>query len=122
MNTSPSTITADPVIRIPAWRSVSTMNFSTRPLKTLITICQQKREASPKEIAAANGRAKGFIVSSRRVQHRVGGQQRLREDVVDRPDPQKRDHHRLVDRASDSLGAARGGQALVTADDRDHRP
>ena len=51
----------------------------------------------------------------------MGREQRLREHVVERADPQERDHDGLVDGAPDALGAAGGGHALVTADDRDDR-
>ncbi len=63
MNTRPSTITADPVIRIPAWRTVSPMNPSTRPLNTFSTILLQNFVASPKAISAAYGREKVFIAA-----------------------------------------------------------
>ena len=56
-------MTADPVIRIPAWRTVSPMNRSTRPLNTLITILLQNLVASPKAISAAYGRERTFIAA-----------------------------------------------------------
>ncbi len=53
MNTSPSTMIAEPVIRIPAWRIVSPMNWNTRRLRTFQTIWPQNRDASPNAISAA---------------------------------------------------------------------
>src|SRR4051812_27863050 len=52
---------------------------------------------------------------------RVGGEQGLREDVVEGEHAERRDHDRLVDGAADARGAAGGGHALVTADDGDDR-
>src|SRR4051794_22084484 len=51
----------------------------------------------------------------------VGGQERLREDVVEREDAERGDHDRLVDRAADARRAAGGRHALVTAHDGDDR-
>src|SRR5205823_348183 len=147
MNTSPSTISAEPTIRIPAWRSVSPMNRSTLPPSTLAATLRQNLEASPKALSADSGLASALIgvhlamngdsapplgagwpkfvpepgTSSRRVERRVRGQQRLRERVVDRADTNERDYHRLIYGAADALRAPGGGQALVAADDRDHR-
>ncbi len=47
------------------------------------------------------------------------GEQRLREDVVERADRAESDHDRLVDGAPDARRPAGGGHALVAADDRD---
>src|SRR3954453_18157745 len=53
---------------------------------------------------------------------RMGGEECLCEDVVEREDAQRGDDDRLVDGAADARGAAAGGHALVTADDGDDRP
>ena len=53
MNTSPSTMIAEPVMRMPAWRTVSPMNFSTRPFSTFSSTRQQKSEAMPNDLSEA---------------------------------------------------------------------
>ncbi len=63
MNTSPSTMIADPVIRIPAWRIASPMNLKTRRFRTFHTIRPQKRDASPNAISAAIGLVSTFIAA-----------------------------------------------------------
>jgi hypothetical protein len=63
MNTSPSTITAEPVIRIPACRSVSPMKPSTRPFTTLVTILRQNLVASPNAVSASSGLVDPFIAA-----------------------------------------------------------
>ncbi len=52
----------------------------------------------------------------------MGGEQRLREDVVEREDAHERDHDRLVDRGADALRTSGRIHPLVGADDRDDRP
>src|SRR5438270_7748660 len=125
MKTSPSTMIAEPVIRMPAWRTVSPMNLMTRPFRTFASTRQQNSDATPNDRSDATRFTPSPPgpcppLSSRRVQSGVGGQQRLGEHVVDRADREQRQHHRPVDGPPHALGTAAGGRAHVAADDRDH--
>src|SRR3954454_77296 len=111
-------------IRMPAWRSVSPKKRRTRSEKTSATIREQNLTISPNEAIQSLGTASQPI-SGPSLDHRdlgVGGEQRLREHVVEREHPERRDHHRLVDGSTDTLRAARRRHPLVTADERDDRP
>src|SRR3954451_724633 len=84
---------------------------------------EQNLTISPNEAIQSLGTASQPI-SGPSLDHRdlgMGGQQRLREHVVEREHPERRDHHRLVDGPTDALRPARRRHALVTADDRDDR-
>src|SRR3954466_3187216 len=114
-------------IRIPAWRSASPKKRSTLSENTSPTIFEQNLTISPADETQSRGTASQPISGSSDgplLDHRdlgVGRQQGLREHVVEREHPERRDHHRLVDRAADALRAAGRGHALVAADDRDDR-
>ena len=94
----------------------------------------RRARSSPAEAAADLARVDGRAIRGRqapdesRLAHLITrmfgmrGEQHLREHVVERAEPQERDHDRLVDRPAHALGAAGGGHALVAADDRDDRP
>src|SRR3954449_9788208 len=87
----------------------------------------QKRPISPRDPSQSLGTAKnpGIRATPRSLDLTdlgMGGQQRLREHVVEGKDPEEGDDDRLVDGSAHSLGAAGGVHALVTADDRDDRP
>ena len=49
MNARPQITSAEPRMRIPAWRSASPKKRNTRPLKTLIMTDQANRAISPKD-------------------------------------------------------------------------
>src|SRR5271167_2097761 len=138
-NTSAQMTAVEPTIRMPAWRSDSPKKRSTRPPQTSRTMLPVKRPISPVVVSHSRGSASSSFIAAlplwpsavlrhwlssarRSLDHEdvgVGGEQRLGEYVVERADPQERDHDRLVDRAPHPLGAAGGRHALVAADDRD---
>src|SRR5947209_8163960 len=124
MNTSVQITSAEPTIRIPAWRSASPKNLNTRRRSTSPITRAQNFAISPKLSIQPLGVATiSFIRSSwDRGDLRMGGEQRLGERVVEREDAQERDDDRLVDSAPHPLGTARRGHALVTADHGDDRP
>src|SRR5947209_11696950 len=105
MNTSPQITSVEPTIRIPAWRSASPKNLNTRSPKISRNTCATNLTISPN----ASTQPFGVIISSSisagvallrdRGDLGMRGQQRLRERVVEREDPVKRDHHRLIHRA-----------------------
>src|SRR3954447_7562045 len=117
----------EPTIRTPAWRSVSPKNLKTRPRKISPKTRPKNFVMSPNEASQSLGTAiqPGISAAPRRsLDHAdfgMGGEQGLGEDVVEREHAQERDHHRLVHRSTDALGAAGRGHPLVTADDRDDR-
>src|ERR1700684_3334686 len=121
MNTRLQMTSVEKMIRMPAWRSVSPKKRNTRPPYTSRTIVLVKRPISPVDASHSRGRARNsFTGRPRSLDHedlRMGGQQRLREDVVERADPQEGDHDSFVDRAAHPLGAARRRHALVAAHD-----
>src|SRR3984885_14731218 len=90
-----------------------------------------KRAMSPSESSQPRGTSsQAFIAhypprrpgpSSDRLQFRIGGQQRLGEDVVEGEEREERDHDRLVHRPPYPGSPARGSHAFVTTDDRDDR-
>src|SRR3954447_19031864 len=118
MKTSPQMTIVDPRIRIPAWRSASPKNCSTRPEQTSPIVRPQKRAISPGEGSQSLGTASqpgisspqtrrkrtnpsklgsplacGSLGAFRRhwfsldhVQFRMGGEERLGEDVVEGED------------------------------------
>src|SRR3954451_13917324 len=118
MKTSSMMIATEPVTRMPAWRSVSPMNLRIRPLKMPAMMRPQNARMSPKASRPLRAKAMGL---PDRAQLGKRGEQRLGEHVVERADRDERDHDRLVDGAADARRSALGGQALVTADDRDDR-
>src|SRR5438445_5950447 len=147
MNTNPQMTSVEETIRMPDWRSASPKKRNTRRPHTSRTTLPVNPAISPVAAIHSRGMANSsFIVrlpqrarasslvgdaspsswpARGSLDHqdvRMGGEQRLREHGVERAKPQKRDHHRLVDRPADALGAAGGGHALVAAHDRDDRP
>src|SRR5678816_2856206 len=54
-NASPQITSADPRIRIPAWRSASPKNWKTRPSRTSPTTRAANRASSPKEAIQSRG-------------------------------------------------------------------
>src|SRR5438309_3481179 len=123
MNTIPQITSALPKIRIPAWRRASPKNLNTRPLKMSPKASPQKRMMSPSEAIQSRGTAVQPVIrpflSSDHQDLGVGGEQRLREHVVEGPDARERDHDRLVHGAAHAGRPAGGGHALVAAHDRD---
>src|SRR3954469_2322302 len=99
MNASPQITIAEPRIRMPAWRSVSPKKRSTRPLSTSAITRAAKRAMSPNEAIQSFGTLSQVLPISQRTRGacersgslddrdlRVGCQQRLGEDVVERED------------------------------------
>src|SRR5918994_2699392 len=147
MKARPQITSAEPRIRMPACRSASPKKWKTRPLKTLTTTRAQNFAMSPKDAIQSFGteshvlptaseraracersgsgwRARGACERSLSLDHRdlgMGGQQRLREDVVEGEDAQELDHDPLVHGPTHPLRAAGRGHPLVTGDDRDDR-
>src|SRR5436305_14940400 len=111
MNTRVQITIAEVVIRMPAWRSVSPKYLNARRRKTSPTIFVVNLMISPKASSHPRGVASSPSISSLhdRGDLGMGGQQGLGEGVVEREDPQERDHHRVVDGQSHPLGTARGG-------------
>src|SRR3954454_10733389 len=99
----------EPRIRIPAWRSASPKNWSTRPEYTRPMVRPQKRAIAPSEASQSRGTAsQPGIREPPSLDHLdlgVGGEQGLGEHVVEREHPQEGDHHRLVDRPPHPGGA-----------------
>src|SRR5215210_4029015 len=129
MKTSPQITIVEETIRIPAWRSASPKKRKTRSEKTSPRIRPANLAISPNEPSQSLGMLSQpalFIDPLRRSPDHVdlgmGGQKRLREDVVEGEDAEERDHDRLVDGSAHAGRAARSGHSLVTADDRDDRP
>src|SRR5437764_3428349 len=127
MNTRPQITSVEETIRIPDWRSASPKNFSTRRVSTSRTIREVNLTISPNDSIQPRGVAIrpsiscGWASLGDRGDLWVRREQGLRERVVEREHAEERDHDRLVDGAPHPLGPARGGHALVTADDRDDR-
>src|SRR5918992_4426928 len=134
MKASPQITSAEPRIRMPAWRSASPKKWNTRPLNTSATTRAENLAMSPNEAIQSLGtdsqvrpitqRARGACECSLSLDHRdlgVGGEQGLGEDVVEREDAQELDHHALVHGSTHPFGASGGGHPLVTGDDRDDR-
>src|ERR1700761_3148582 len=127
MKTSEQITSAEPTIRIPAWRSTSPKNLNTRRRTTSPTTCVVNLAISPKLsiqpfgvtirsfIGVRRACLRGRALSRDRRDFRMGGEQRLRERVVEREDAEERDDDGLVDRATDPLRAAGRGHPLVTA-------
>src|SRR5947209_19314971 len=99
MNTRLQITSVEVTIRMPAWRSVSPKYLKTRRRKTSPTIFEVNLTISPNDSSHPRGAAINPSMGSfhDRGDLRMGGQQRLGERVVEREDPQERDHHRLVD-------------------------
>ena len=55
MNASPQITSAEPRIRIPAWRSASPKKWNTRPLKTSATTRAENLAISPNEAIQSLG-------------------------------------------------------------------
>src|SRR3954466_14482970 len=129
MKTSPQMTSVEESTRMPAWRSASPKNRKPRRPKTWPSTRPQNFAISPKLAIQSRGTAsqpitRPFSREGPLPDHRdlgVRGEQRLREDVVEREDAQERDDDRLVHRAADALRAAGRRHALVAADDRDDR-
>src|SRR3954447_7435145 len=120
MNTIPQITSAEPKIRIPAWRRASPKNLNTRPLKMSPKACPEKRMMSPSEAIQSRGkgvqpvtwaalrsshttaptsasRSRGSAggIAAPSADHQdlgVGGQEGLGEHVVEGPDPREGDH------------------------------
>src|SRR5918995_3326393 len=133
MNARPQITSADPRIRMPAWRSASPKKRNTRPLNTAPITRAQNLAMSPKDAIQSRGtlsqpvpirRTPGGCEHSFSLDHAdlgMRGQQRLREDVVEREDAEELDHHALVDRPPNAFGTSGRRHPLVTGDDRDDR-
>src|ERR1700694_18449 len=112
MNISVQMIVVEPTIRIPDWRSASPKKRNTRRPYTSLTIRPVNLPISPVAASHSRGIASSSPISRSprpSLDHqdlRVGGEQGLREDVVEREDRREREHDRLVDRAGAALGAA----------------
>src|SRR5215207_6810512 len=146
MKARPQITSAEPRIRMPAWRSASPKKCRTRPLNTAPITRAQNFAMSPKDAIQSRGtlsqpvpiapvrRARGAcerLGSGRRARgacerssfdHRDLGvrcQQRLGEDVVEGEDAEELDHHALVDRPPNAFSTSRRSHPLVTGDDRD---
>src|SRR5918996_1664409 len=135
MKARPQITSAEPRIRMPAWRSDSPKKRNARPLKTSSTTRAENLAMSPKEARSslvwlsqfagvirqrARGACERFSFNDRDLG--MSGEQRLREDVVEREDAEELDHHALVHGPPHPLGASGRGHPLVTGDDRDDRP
>src|SRR4051812_14344014 len=122
------TIVEDRISR-PACRRPSPKKRKTFSVKTSMTIREQKRTISPIEASQSRGTASQESPITRASPTRadllcarsldlhdlgVGGQEGLREHVVEREHAERRDHDRLVDGSTDALGAAGRGHPLVT--------
>ena len=62
MNTIPQITSAEPRIRMPAWRRASPKKWNTRPLKMSPKACPQKRMMSPSEAIQSLGTASQPII------------------------------------------------------------
>src|SRR5262245_41922963 len=95
MNARPQITSAEPRIRMPAWRSASPKKRKTRRLKMSPTTRAQNFAMSPNDeihsfgtlsqVSPISRRTRGACERSGSLDHRdlgVGGEQRLREDVV----------------------------------------
>src|SRR5450755_2460406 len=103
MNTRPQITSVEETIRIPAWRSVSPKNRSTRSVSTSRTICEPNLTISPNASSHPRGVTIRFCISlDDRRDLGMGGQQRLGECVVEREHAQERNHDRLVDSATNA--------------------
>src|SRR4051812_34698685 len=113
----------EPVIRIPAWRSVSPKNLSTRPRRTSPkTTRDENLTMSPKDATQSRGTAIQPISAPPSLDHRdlgMGCQQRLREHVVEREHAEEGDHDRLVHGSTHAFGTTGCRHALVATDHRD---
>src|SRR5918992_4348904 len=102
MNARPQITSAEPRIRMPAWRSASPKKRNTRPLNTDPITLAANLAMSPNEAIQSRGtlsqvlpisqRARGTCERSRSLDHRdlgVRGQQRLREHVVEGEDAEE---------------------------------
>src|ERR1700735_3519354 len=132
-NMSAQMIKVEETIRMPAWRKDSPKKRKTRRPQTSRIMLPAKRPNSPVEARSSRGVTSSSFTTwppvrwprSARVgslDHqdvRVRRQEQLRVGVVEREDREEGDDNGLVDGASDALGAAGGGHALVAADDRD---
>src|SRR5579859_1751113 len=135
MNTSPQMTSVEPTIRIPAWRRASPKNLKTRSPKISRRTWPMNLTSSPKLSTQPRGAAMSSPISSSqpigkvlpgaslrdRGDLRMGGQQRLREGVVEGEDAVEGDDDRLIDGSPHPLGATGRSHPLVTADDRDDR-
>src|SRR3954452_3188634 len=103
MNVSPQMTSVLERISTPAWRSASPKYLKTlRPKTSLITV-QQKRRISPKVASQSRGIASQPLIAQPAVRDSltarsldvqdvgVGGEQRLREHVVEREHAERRD-------------------------------
>src|SRR3954471_5112956 len=73
MNTIPQITSAEPKIRIPAWRRASPKKWNTRPLKMSPKASPQKRMMSPKDAIQSLGIANQPVIASAPTsEHRAG--------------------------------------------------
>src|ERR1700742_485923 len=131
MNARPQITRAEPRIRMPPWRSASPKKRKTRSVKMSATIRYANFAMSPKDAIQSFGTSSQLRPSSRSpvppltrrprsFDHRdlgMGGQERLREHVVEGEYAQELDHHPLVYRSSHPLCATRRRHPLVTGHD-----
>src|SRR5918992_5782891 len=121
MKARPQITSAEPRIRMPAWRSASPKKWNTRPLNTYATTRAENLAMSPNEAIQSRGTdSQVRPISRRSLDHRdlgMGGEQRLGEDIVEREDAEELDHHALVHGSAHPFGATRRGHALVTGHD-----
>src|SRR5438067_12227882 len=104
MKTRPQITSVEPTIRIPAWRSASPKNLNTRRPKISRKTCAMNLTISPNASTQPFGVNTNSCISDRprtpllrdRGDLGMSSQQRLRERVIEREDPVKRDHHRLI--------------------------
>src|SRR5919106_6074139 len=137
MKARPQITRAEPRIRMPACRSASPKKWKTRPLKTSATTRAENFAMSPKEEIQSLGTLSQVLPISQdpplrpacadphSLDHRdlrMGCEQRLREDVVEREDSEELDHHSLVHSTAHALGASGRSHPLVTGDDLDYGP
>src|SRR4051812_40466447 len=99
MKTKAQMISAEPRMRMPAWRIDSPKKRRPRPEKRRAAPRPPKRMPAPKAPSLVRGASsQAFMTPSPdRLQLRIGRQQHRGEDVVEGEDPDQGDHHRLVD-------------------------
>src|SRR5947209_19225735 len=115
MKTRPQMTSVEETMRMPDWRSASPKNLSTRRRSTSPTTFEVNLTISPNDSIQPRGAARTPFMPALQSfacslddcgDLGVGGQQRLREGVVEGEDAQEGDHDRLVDGAPQPLGPA----------------
>src|SRR5215208_2994674 len=127
MKASPQITSAEPRIRMPAWRSASPKKRKTFPLKTAPITRAQNLAMSPKDAIQSRGTLSQPVPMSlgehamRASGRGRDGEHGLGEDVVEGKDPEELDHHALVHGSTHTFGASGRSHPFVTGDDRDDR-